>query len=193
MYRLFFKRVVDIFLSSVSLVIVSPFFPIVGAIIKLESNGPVFYKQYRLGKGGTKFILYKFRTMTNKKRTVHRQVFDGDPEVTKVGRVLRRFKIDELPQLVNVLRGDMSIVGPRPSLPNLIEKFNDDAYRRLEVRPGLTGLSQINGNIYLSWEERWKYDKYYVENLSFFLDLKILFSTFWVLIIGEQKFFKNKL
>jgi undecaprenyl phosphate N,N'-diacetylbacillosamine 1-phosphate transferase len=111
--------------------------------------------------------------------------------VTTVGVVLRRLKIDELPQILNILKGDMSIVGPRPCLPALENDFNEDGEIRLKVRPGLTGLAQTNGNIYLTWEERWKYDRNYVEKCNFVLDLKIVLKTVLIVFIGEEKFLKN--
>lgn len=129
--------------------------------------------------------------MTNRQRIADREILKNDAEVTRVGKILRRFKIDELPQLINVLKGDMSLVGPRPGLPRQINEFNDDGIFRIQVRPGLTGLAQINGNIHLSWPERWKYDRHYVENVSFLLDLKIIFKTFFIIIYGEDKFVKK--
>ena len=124
--------------------------------------------------------------MTHKQRHNHTEILPDNPEVTRIGRSLRRFKIDELPQLLNVLGGDMSIVGPRPALPSQLESYNMVGHKRLEVRPGLTGLAQINGNILLSWPERWVYDKQYVENLSLLLDLKIILKTFRIIFKGEK-------
>lgn len=129
--------------------------------------------------------------MTYKQRTPDREILKNDSEVTKVGSFLRRFKIDEMPQLLNVLKGDMSLVGPRPGLARQINEFNDDGRARLLVRPGLTGLAQINGNIYLSWPERWKHDRKYVENVSFLLDLKIILKTFSIIFHGEEKYVKK--
>jgi len=192
MYKFVFKRIIDIAFSFVMLILVLPIFLLVAILIKINSKGPIFYTQKRLGKEGIIFKLIKFRTMTHKHREAHHQVYEGDPEVTYIGKFLRRYKIDELPQLFNVLKGDMSLVGPRPCLPELINKFNDDAFYRLKVRPGLTGLSQINGNIYLTWPQRWDYDKFYVVNLSFLLDLKIILKTIFVIFGGEQKFLNKR-
>lgn len=141
-----------------------------------------------MGKNNGLFSIYKFRTMTDKERKVDRKILKGDPEVTKVGAVLRRLKIDELPQLINILKGDMAIVGPRPAIPNQVKSFNEDGKFRTKVRPGLTGLAQTNGNIYLTWEERWVYDRLYVESVSFFLDIKLIFKTILIVLMGEEKF-----
>jgi undecaprenyl phosphate N,N'-diacetylbacillosamine 1-phosphate transferase len=125
--------------------------------------------------------------MVNKSRDLSIQTLNSDPEITKVGRIIRRIKIDELPQLINVFLGDMSLVGPRPCLPSLQASFNVNGKKRLEVKPGITGLAQINGNIYLTWEDRWKFDALYVKNQSFFLDFKILLKTVLIVIIGEKR------
>jgi len=192
MYKYFLKRFIDIILSGFSLVILFPLFIIVVILIKVDSSGPIFYTQNRLGKKGRLFLLYKFRSMTNKKRTSHKQVFAGDPEVTKVGNVLRRLKIDELPQLMNVLWGDMSIVGPRPCLPEVKVKFGEYADKRLDVKPGLSSLAAIKGSIYLSWEEKGYWDVYYTDNYSLSLDIKIILNTFKVIVLGEKKLFEKK-
>jgi lipopolysaccharide/colanic/teichoic acid biosynthesis glycosyltransferase len=130
--------------------------------------------------------------MTHKPRNSDHEILKGDTEVTRVGYILRRLKIDELPQLVNILKGDMALVGPRPGLPIQLKEYNEDGKIRLMVRPGLTGLAQINGNIFLSWPERWKYDRKYVESVSFILDLIIIFKTIIIVFAGEEKFV-NKL
>ena len=148
----------------------------------------VFFLQKSAGKNGRAFYLYKFRTMTDRPRKVDEEIFKDNKEVTRVGHVLRRYKIDELPQILNIIKGDMSIVGPRPCMVDQIKDLNEDGKKRLLVKPGLTGLAQINGNIYLSWEERWKYDRYYVENLDFLLDLSILIKTVLIVLLGEDKF-----
>lgn len=117
-----------------------------------------------------------------------KEIYQGDAEVTWIGAFLRRFKIDELPQLINVLIGDMSIVGPRPCMPSMKDELNEDGNFRTQIRPGLTGLAQVNGNIYLSWPDRWKYDRYYVEHVSLWLDLKIIAKTVVIVIQGEKSF-----
>lgn len=181
----------DVFFSMAAILMLSLFLIVVAILIKMDSKGPVFYKQERLGKDEKIFTLLKFRSMTNKKRTTHRQILKGDHEVTKIGNFIRRLKIDELPQLFNVFKGEMSFIGPRPCLPSLREKFDKNGMFRTRVVPGLSGLAQINGNIHLSWPERWVYDRYYVENLSLGLDLKILLKTFLIVVLGEQNFIKK--
>lgn len=181
-----FKRVIDIVFTIVVLFILSLPFILIAILVKLESRGPIFFRQERLGKNKKVFNIYKFRTMTDKSRVIA-QVYKDNSEITRVGYYLRRFKIDEMPQIINVLLGDMSIIGPRPCLPNVIEKYGLDDYR-FKVRPGLSSIAGVNGSIFLTWQEKWWYDKYYVENLSLLLDLKIFFKTFLVIIFGEEKF-----
>lgn len=188
MYKNFVKSILDRILAFLVLCLCVPFFIVISILVKATSKGPVFFTQERLGKNAKVFKLYKFRTMSHKEREVDREIFSGDPEVTKIGVILRRYKIDEMPQLLNVLFGNMAIVGPRPSMPELQKSFNEDGAYRIKVLPGLTGLAQINGNIYLSWPKRWEYDRHYAENLSFVLDMKIIFKTFAILIYGEEKF-----
>lgn len=180
------KRCFDFLISIFILVILSPLLIITAVLIKLTSKGPLLFKQERVGKKGRLFPVYKFRTMTDKVRDLSIQTFNDDPEITAVGKVIRRLKIDELPQLLNVVKGDMSLVGPRPCLPDLVKDFNESGKKRLLVRPGLTGLAQVNGNIHLSWEERWEYDREYVEEQSFWLDLKILSKTALIVLLGEK-------
>ena len=187
-YKNKLKRCFDLFTALFVLLISWPILLFIAIAIKLTSFGPIFFIQERIGKQGKKFKIYKFRTMIDKERIVNREILIGDSEVTWFGSILRRYKLDELPQLINVLKGDVSIVGPRPILPEMIDSLDDVGIIRLKVTPGLTGLSQINGNIYLSWKDRWKYDKCYVDNISFFLDLKIVIKTIFIIIVGEEKF-----
>ena len=191
MYKNYFKRGLDLFIALIVLILLSPLFILCFILIPLTSKGPIFFKQERLGLNSKVFLLFKFRTMYNKKRAVDREILLGDSEVTFIGNYLRRFKIDELPQLLNVILGDMSLIGPRPSMPALKESFNEDGKFRVLVRPGLTGMAQINGNIYLKWEERWKYDRFYVENCNFYLDLRILIKTVFIVLLGEKRFIKT--
>lgn len=181
----------DFFVSLLLLSIVLPIFILLYILVKSDSKGPFFFFQERLGYKGKVFKVYKVRTMTNKPRIANREILKGDVEVTRVGYWLRRFKLDELPQLINILMGDMSVVGPRPGLPRQIQELDENGKKRLLVRPGLTGLAQINGNIHLSWPERWKYDRQYVETLSFRNDLKILSKTLFIILFGEEKFLKR--
>lgn len=185
------KLIIDIFFSFILLIIISPFILLFVFFIKLESKGPVFYTQERLGQKGKIFKLYKLRSMTHKNRITHNQIFNGNAEVTRVGGILRRFKFDELPQLLNIAKGDMSFIGPRPCLPELQDKFDSNGKYRTKVRPGLSGLAQIHGNIHLSWPERWVYDRYYVEHYNMTLDFKIVLKTIVIVLFGEEKFAKK--
>jgi undecaprenyl phosphate N,N'-diacetylbacillosamine 1-phosphate transferase len=188
MYARFGKRLLDLILTVPALLVLTPLLLLVIALIKLDSPGPAFFLQERLGRGGRIFRVFKFRTMTDRERIPDRDIFGRDPEVTRMGYWLRRFKIDELPQLINVVLGDMSIVGPRPYLPRQLAEYDAHSRRRLDANPGLTGLTQVNGNIHLSWQERWSYDVAYVDNLSFLLDLRIIVRTALVIILGEGRF-----
>lgn len=161
-------------------------------MIKIETPGPVFFKQKRVGKNLKEFEVLKFRTMTDEKREVE-SVIGMANGVTKVGYYLRRLKIDELPQLVNVLKGEMSLVGPRPSVSGQLEGMNEKEKERFSIKPGLTGLAQVCGNIHLSWTERYKYDRIYVKNISFFNDIRIMMRTVLIIIKGEEEFLNNPL
>lgn len=176
------KRIIDI-VGSLTLLIIG-FIPllIVALIIKLESSGPALFKQKRLGLNGKEFEIYKFRSMVVGAEGKGSGVYSmkGDPRVTKVGKIIRATSIDELPQLINILKGDMSFIGPRPTLtyhPWKLDEYTIEQKRRFDVRPGVTGLAQVNGRKEIAWDERIKYDVYYVENLSGILDFKILLKT----------------
>ena len=187
-----FKRLFDFFISFAILLLLFPLFIIVAVLIKLDSKGPIFYLQSRVGENGRVFRIYKLRTMTNKERDPNvKQTYLQDPDITRIVGLLRRFKIDELPQIWNVFIGDMSLVGPRPALPSLYEKFGEIAKKRCEVRPGMTGWAQVNGNIYLPWEERLCLDREYVDRMSFMLDLRILVKTVAIVLFGEEKYIKK--
>lgn len=187
-----FKRLFDFFISFAILLLLFPLFIIVAVLIKLDSKGPIFYLQSRVGENGRVFRIYKLRTMTNKERDPNvKQTYLQDPDITRIGGLLRRFKIDELPQIWNVFIGDMSLVGPRPALPSLYEKFGEIAKKRCEVRPGMTGWAQVNGNIYLPWEERLCLAREYVDRMSFMLDLRILVKTVAIVLFGEEKYIKK--
>lgn len=188
-YNVIIKRVCDIILSLLTLVLIAPILILIGLIIKVDSKGPIFFIQKRLGKNERHFSMLKFRTMTHKNHDLNIQVFEGDHRITRVGAILRRLKLDELPQLINVLIGDMSVIGPRPCLPKVKVKFGKYANERFKVRPGLTSLAAVKGSIYLTWEQKGYFDKYYVDHQSFFLDLKILIQTIKVLIVGEKRLF----
>ena len=190
-YRSFGKRLVDLAVSLPLLVAVAPLFAAIAVAIKLTSRGPVFFVQERLGRGGQTFRTFKFRTMTDRDRTSHQEIFGKTDEVTSVGFWLRRFKLDELPQLWNIVNGDMSLIGPRPALPAQLAEYTSLARCRLLVRPGLSGLAQVNGNIHLSWPERWVYDADYVSRVSFALDAWIVLRTFAVVLLGEERFLRQ--
>ncbi len=186
LYERFGKRVLDVTVASAALVLTAPVLGVAAAAIKLDSSGPVLFVQDRLGRDGRTFRVFKLRTMTHVPRAV-REVPLDDPEVTRVGRFLRRTKIDELPQLLNVLRGEMSVVGPRPGMPRMLDELDEVGQKRLHAKPGLTGLAQIHGGIHLSWPERWRYDAAYVEASSLATDLGILIRTVPVLVLGEAR------
>lgn len=189
-YHLLTKIAIDIIASLILLFLF--FFPLclVALIIKISSPGPVFYKQDRLGRYTKKFTLLKFRSMTVDPNRNIAQTHIDDPGVTTFGKFIRRYKIDELPQLINVLKGEMSFVGPRPCLLITEHQMPDWARQRFSCRPGLTGLAQVNGNINLSWEQRWHFDIQYASNISLISDLKIILKTFFVIVQGEEKFLK---
>lgn len=195
LYRRYFKRPLDFSLSLLALIVLCPFLFLISILIKLTSKGPVFYTQLRPGKDQKIFKLYKFRTMiqgADRYQKVGVEVYENDNRVTPLGKFLRRFKIDELPQLINVLKGEMSIVGPRPSLPEYLAQYEDWELERFKVRPGLTGLAQVNGNIYLDRKERSAYDVQYVRKVSFVLDLEIVLKTIVVAFCGEEKFINKQ-
>jgi len=187
--RKLIKGFVDRALALVGLILALPVFAIIAIAVKLDSPGPVLFRQVRVGLGGREFNVYKFRTMVvdadkmlaslAEKNETDGLLFKmrNDPRVTRVGRVLRKWSLDELPQLLNVLRGDMSLVGPRPPLPSEVARYNGDVARRLLVKPGMTGLWQVSGRSDLSWEDGIRLDLYYVENWSLAVDLTILWKT----------------
>jgi lipopolysaccharide/colanic/teichoic acid biosynthesis glycosyltransferase len=182
------KRVVDVVVSALILLAALPVCLIVSGLIYLEDGGPVLFRQRRVGLARREFELLKFRTM----RRFHplmdaaEEVGSDHPLVTRTGRVLRRFKLDELPQLINVLRDDMSLVGPRPTVPAQVERYDAFQSRRLLMRPGMTGWAQVNGNVRLSWNERITLDVWYVDHWSLRLDARILARTFRVVLFGEN-------
>lgn len=187
------KRFADIAVSIFLLIPSIPVLSICIFLIYLESGAPVFFTQERIGYQGFPFKIFKLRTMIykpNREIDTSKEILQGHSEVTKLGFFLRRFKIDELPQLFNILKGDMSIVGPRPIIIEFLDKLDENGENRLKVRPGITGLAQVNGNIYLSWPERWKFDAEYVKKQGFLLDFNILLKTLFVVIRGEHKFKK---
>lgn len=182
-------RAADLLVAVVALVLVSPLLALAAIAIKLESRGPVFYRQRRVGLGGEVFDMFKLRTMRKGADPigVGTAVTAADPRVTRVGRLLRRFALDELPNLLNVLRGDMRIVGPRATLPAQVQLYTPRQRRRLDLRPGVTGWAQIHGRAGIPWEERIELDVWYVEHRSALLDLEILARTPLALLTGTYK------
>jgi lipopolysaccharide/colanic/teichoic acid biosynthesis glycosyltransferase len=183
------KRALDVAGASVGLLVSAPFLAAAAAAVKLEDRGPVLYRQRRVGKDGREFDLLKLRTMVvgAERLGAGYAVDEGDPRITRAGRVLRRLSIDELPQLWNVVRGDMSLVGPRPTLAYQVERYTERQRRRLVVEPGITGWAQIHGRASLPWDERIELDVWYVEHRSFWLDLRILARTPFALFTGTYK------
>ena len=189
----FCKRGIDVIVAGVGLILLSPIITIVACAIKLTSNGPIFFLQKRVGKNGELFNMYKFRAMVVnaeelKEKLKHQNEMSGpmfkmkdDPRVTKVGKFIRKTSLDELPQLWNVLKGDMSLVGPRPSLPKEVEQFDSWMFKRLTVRPGLTCYWQVSGRNNIDFEDWMKLDVKYVEERNLWIDIKLIFKTVGVL------------
>lgn len=182
MYRKFGKRFFDIVLSTLGLLLVAIIFIPTAIAIYLEDRGAIFYNASRLGKNGKVFKMYKFRSMKVNApdlRKADGSTYNGedDPRLTKVGKFIRKTSIDEMPQLINVIKGDMSLIGPRPDLPEHIKEYVGNESRKLEVLPGITGYSQAYYRNSIEWKERIKHDIYYVDNLSLIMDIKILFKT----------------
>ena len=194
----FFKRFFDVIFSLLGLIILSPLFLVVSLMIKLDSRGPVFYRQERLGMNGRVFKIYKFRTMVKDAEKMGSGLFthENDPRITRVGRFLRRTSIDELPQLINILRGDMSFVGPRPPItwyPKRWNEYEDWEKLRFRMKPGMTGWAQIHGRNEIDWNKRIEYDVWYVKNWSLLLDLKIILETVKVVLSGKGIYGKERM
>lgn len=194
----FVKRIIDIIISSIGLIICLPIFIIIALLIKIDSKGPVFFKHKRIGKHGKKLEIYKFRTMidnaeeamkyfTEEQKKEFKENFklENDPRVTRVGKILRKTSLDELPQIINILKGEMSIIGPRPIVKNELEKYGKNQEKFLSVAPGLTGYWAANGRSDVSYEERMALELYYVDNRSLLLDLKIFLKTIGSVLKGR--------
>lgn len=180
------KRLIDFLGALVGLIILFPIFAVIGIFIKLDSKGPVFFVQERAGKDGKVFRAYKLRTMVDKAVEIGGiKISQDDSRITRVGQHLR-WGIDELPQLINVFKGDMSLVGPRPTLLEQVERYSEKHKKRLEMKPGITGWALINGRNKLSWPEKIKLDIWYIDHWSLWLDLKILLKTIWVVIFTRE-------
>lgn len=191
--QLFIKRCFDVCVCGICTIIISPFWLIIVILMKLTMPGPILFKQERIGKNFKPFMVLKFRTMKVDKEAEKNFKIEKDLErITTLGKILRRTKLDETPQLINVLRGDMSIVGPRPTVRQRVEEFHEGQEVRLSMTPGLTGISQVSGNVLLSWPRRIEYDCEYVRKFNLFLDLKIIFKTVMVIIYGEEKYISEE-
>lgn len=185
---LMLKRLFDILISSIGLVFLLPLFVVVAMGVKLDSPGSIFFRQERIGKYGKPFYPFKFRTMIEgaAHKGLGHTVSSNDERITRAGKFLRKWGIDEFPQLLNVLRGEMSLVGPRPTLRYQVEKYNDFEKKRLLVKPGMAGWALIHGRNSLSWQERIAYDVWYAEHWSFWLDIEIIAKTFYLILIKQE-------
>jgi undecaprenyl phosphate N,N'-diacetylbacillosamine 1-phosphate transferase len=183
-YRRFIKRLMDFILSLIAIVLLSPVLLMVSILVRVKLGSPVLFKQGRPGLNEKIFMMYKFRTMTDKKDKNGNLLPDSE-RLTKFGKFLRSTSLDELPELFNILKGDMSFIGPRPLLLRYLPFYRNEERLRSKVRPGITGLAQVNGRNALTWDERFKIDVEYVNNLSFILDVKILINT--ILVVFQRK------
>lgn len=176
MYAKYIKRTLDLILSLMALIVLMPLMIIIGILVRINLGSPIIFKQKRPGKNEKIFTLYKFRTMTDK-RDIDGNLLPDEYRLTKFGKFLRSTSLDELPELINIIKGDMAIVGPRPLLVEYLPYYTEEEKHRHDVRPGLTGLAQVNGRNEISWEEKLKYDTEYIKKISFYSDLKIIFKT----------------
>lgn len=183
-YELLFKRFFDIVLSLLAIIMLSPVMLITAILVRVKLGSPVIFKQARPGKNEKIFNMYKFRTMTSEKDE-NGELLPDEVRLTSFGKKLRSTSLDELPELFNILKGDMSIIGPRPLLVRYLERYNDEQKHRHDVRPGLTGLAQVNGRNAISWENKFKYDVEYTRNVTFIGDLRILLKTVKAVFIKE--------
>lgn len=184
MYQKWIKRGLDILISALGLIVLSPIILVVAILVRLKLGRPVIFSQERPGKNEKIFRMYKFRTMTDA-RDAHGNLLSDEERMTKFGKKLRAMSLDELPQLWNILKGDMSVIGPRPLLVSYLDIYNEEEHRRHEVRPGLFGLAGVNGRNAQSWESKFKYDIQYVDNISLGLDVKIFFKCVAIVLKRE--------
>ncbi|TET30532.1 MAG: sugar transferase [Anaerolineales bacterium] len=178
------KRLFDLTLTLPGLVLISPLLGLIGVLVRIFLGSPVLFRQMRPGKSGEPFNVYKFRTMTDERGTGEQLLSDAE-RMTGLGRFLRSLSLDELPELFNVLRGEMSLVGPRPLLMQYLERYSLEQARRHEVLPGISGWAQVNGRNAITWEDKFRYDVWYVDNWSLWLDIKIILTTGWKVVTRE--------
>lgn len=176
MYKHFFKRLLDIICALAVFIFLWPLYLVLAILVRTKLGSPIYFKQIRPGKDGKLFAIYKFRSMTNEKDE-NGNFLPDEVRLTKFGKWLRRTSLDEMPEAINILKGDMSVVGPRPQLVKDFVFFDEDTMKRQSVRPGLTGLAQVNGRNNISWEDKFKYDIQYIEKISFFRDVALVFKT----------------
>ena len=180
------KRIIDLFGAVLGLIILSPIFFLLFFLIKIDSKGHVFFKQYRVGKGGKLFTIYKFRTMVKDAEKIGPQVSKtDDSRITRIGKFLRKYKLDEMPQLINVLRGEMSLVGPRPPISYEVELYKDWHTKRLQVKPGITGLWQVAARSAVGFDDMVMLDLYYIEHWSLLFDFQLLLKTIPAVLYGK--------
>jgi lipopolysaccharide/colanic/teichoic acid biosynthesis glycosyltransferase len=184
MYRIFFKRFIDFIIAVLGLLVLSPVFVLVTLGLFFANQGKPFFLQPRPGKNGKIFTIIKFKTMNDKKDAAGNLLSDAE-RLTKIGALVRKTSLDEIPQLLNVLKGDMSIIGPRPLLVEYLPLYNETQKRRHHVKPGITGWAQVNGRNAISWAQKFEYDVWYVKNITFVLDLKILVLTIKKVFVSE--------
>ena len=184
MYKKYIKRLLDIILSLIGIIITFPIFLLIGLLVIIFLGRPAIFRQKRPGKDEKIFTMYKFRTMTNKKDK-DGNLLPDEKRLTKFGKFLRKTSLDEIPEFFNILKGDMSFIGPRPLLVEYLDYYTEEEKHRHDVRPGLTGLAQVNGRNLLSWEEKFKLDVEYVNNITFINDLKIIFKTIKTVLVRE--------
>lgn len=186
MYRRFFKRLLDLLLVLLALIVLFPFLLLITIILYIANNGAgAFFTQERPGRDGKIFKVIKFKSMTDE-RDAEGNLLPNDRRITKIGKFIRKFSIDELPQLINVLKGDMAFIGPRPLMPRYLALYSPGQMRRHEVRPGITGWAQVNGRNNITWTEKFKLDVWYVDHISICLDIRILFMTIRNVLVGKD-------
>lgn len=184
MYKTYLKRLLDVVLSFMGLLALSPILLLVILLLAIANNGKPFFFQMRPGLKGHLFKIIKFKTMNDKKDS-NGKLLNDSLRLTKIGNFVRKTSLDEIPQLINVLKGDMSLIGPRPLLPEYLPLYNDEQKKRHNVRPGITGWAQVNGRNTINWQQKFEYDVWYVQHLSFKLDIKIIIQTFQKVLKSE--------